>query len=43
MNMLNTKNKLYTVFNNFVNIFSFNSKKLSVVACAIRKGNKILP
>ena len=30
MNMLNIKNKLYTVFNNFVNIFSFNSKKLSV-------------
>ena len=29
MNMLNIKNKLYTVFNNFVNIFSFNSKKLS--------------
>ena len=28
MNIL--KNKLYTVFNNFVNIFSFNSKKLSV-------------
>ena len=30
MNMLNIKNKLFTVFNNFVNIFSFNSKKLSV-------------
>ena len=30
MNMLNIENKLYTVFNNFVNIFSFNSKKLSV-------------
>ena len=30
MNMLNIKNKLCTVFNNFVNIFSFNSKKLSV-------------
>ena len=30
MNMLNFKNKLHTVFNNFVNIFSFNSKKLSV-------------
>ena len=30
MNMLNIKNKLYPVFNNFVNIFSFNSKKLSV-------------
>ena len=30
MNMLNIKSKLYTVFNNFVNIFSFNSKKLSV-------------
>ena len=30
MNMLNIKNKLYTVFNNFVNIFSFNPKKLSV-------------
>ena len=30
MNMLNIKNKLYTVFNNFVNIFSFISKKLSV-------------
>ena len=30
MNMLNLKNKLYTVFNNFVNIFSFNPKKLSV-------------
>ena len=28
MNIL--KNKLYTVFNNFVNIFSFNPKKLSV-------------
>ena len=28
--MLNIKNKSYTVFNNFVNIFSFNSKKLSV-------------
>ena len=28
--MLNIKNKLHTVFNNFVNIFSFNSKKLSV-------------
>ena len=30
MNMLNIKNKLYAVFNNFVNIFSFNSKKSSV-------------
>ena len=30
MNMLNIKNKLYTVFNSFVNIFSFNSKKLNV-------------
>ena len=30
MNMFNIKNKLYTVFKNFVNIFSFNSKKLSV-------------
>ena len=30
MNMLNIKNKLYTVFHNFVNIFSFNPKKLSV-------------
>ena len=28
MNVL--KNKLYTVFNNFVNIFSFNPTKLSV-------------
>ena len=28
MNIL--KNKLYTLFNNFVNIFSFNPKKLSV-------------
>ena len=28
MNIL--KNKLYTAFNNFVNIFSFNPKKLSV-------------
>ena len=30
MNMLNIRNKLYTAFNNFVNIFSFNPKKLSV-------------
>ena len=30
MNMLNIKNKLYTLFNNFANIFSFNPKKLSV-------------
>ena len=38
MNMLNIKhklsrkfnNKLYAAFNNFVNIFSFNPKKLSV-------------
>ena len=29
MNMLNIKNKLYTAFNNFVNIFNVNSKKLS--------------
>ena len=28
MNIL--KNKMYTVFNNFVNVFSFNPKKLSV-------------
>ena len=28
MNIL--KNKLYTLFNSFVNIFSFNPKKLSV-------------
>ena len=30
MNMLNIKNKLHTVLNNFVNIFNVNSKKLSV-------------
>ena len=30
MNMLNIRNKLYTAFNNFVNIFSLNPKKLSV-------------
>ena len=28
--MLNIRNKLYTAFNNFVNIFSLNPKKLSV-------------
>ena len=30
MNMLNIRNKLYIAFNNFVNRFSFNPKKLSV-------------
>ena len=30
MNMLNIKNKFYTVFNNFVNAFSLTQKKLSV-------------
>ena len=39
MNILNIENKLYTLFNNFVNIFSFNPKKINVEKVGIDLGN----
>ena len=39
MNILNIENKLYTLFNNFVNIFNFNPKKINVEKVGIDLGN----